>query len=59
MVCPDQSIRGPQKEKKERTENCGTLPTADIVGAVGKICAVCSGAREQFLTSTELDFELC
>ena len=35
MICPNQSNRGPLKEKKEENE-CGSLPTADIVGAVGK-----------------------
>ena len=34
MICPNQSNRGPLKEKKEL--KCGSLPTADIVGAVGK-----------------------
>ena len=40
MICRNQSNRGPlkKKEKKEEEENkCGSLPTADIVGAVGKM----------------------
>ena len=46
MICPNQSNRGPleKKEKKEEEENkCGSLPTADIVGAVGKMveCLIC------------------
>ena len=36
MICPNQSNRGPLKEKKKELK-CGSLPTADIVGAVGKI----------------------
>ena len=35
MICPNQSNRGPLKEEKKELK-CGTLPTADIVGAVGK-----------------------
>ena len=35
MICPNQSNRGPLKEKKKL--KCGSLPTADIVGAVGKM----------------------
>ena len=34
MICPNQSNRGPLKEKKKL--KCGSLPTADIVEAVGK-----------------------
>ena len=38
MICPNQSNRGPleKKEKKEEENKCGSLPTADIVGAIGK-----------------------
>ena len=38
MICPNQSNRGPLKKKKKEKEElkCGSLPTADIVGAVGK-----------------------
>ena len=39
MICPNQSNRGPleEEEEEEKEENkCGSLPTADIVGAVGK-----------------------
>ena len=38
MICPNKSNRGPleKKEKKEEENKCGSLPTADIVGAVGK-----------------------
>ena len=32
MICPNQSNRGPLKKEKLK---CGSLPTADIVGAVG------------------------
>ena len=44
MICPNQSNRGPLKEKKEKELKCGSLPTADIVGAVGKsdICQTIS-----------------
>ena len=34
MICPNQSNRGPLEEKNKN--KCGSLPTADIVGAVGK-----------------------
>ena len=40
MICPNKSNRGPleEEEEKEKEKNkCGSLPTADIVGAVGKI----------------------
>ena len=33
MICPNQSNRGPLKKEKLK---CGSLPTANIVGAVGK-----------------------
>ena len=38
MICPNQSNRGPleEEEEKEKENKCGSLPTADIVGAVGK-----------------------
>ena len=36
MICPNQSNRGPLEEK-EKENKCGSLPTADIVGAVGKM----------------------
>ena len=36
MICPNQSNRGPLEEKKKENK-CGSLPTADIVGAVGKM----------------------
>ena len=36
MICHSQSNRGPLKEE-EKELKYGSLPTADIVGAVGKI----------------------
>ena len=36
MICPNQSNRGPLKKEKKKELKCGSLPTADIVGAVGK-----------------------
>ena len=37
MICPNQSNRGPLNKRKKKKLKCGSLPTADIVGAVGKI----------------------
>ena len=37
MICPNQSNRGPLKEEKKNELKCGSLPTAVIVGAVGKM----------------------
>ena len=36
MICHSQSNRGPLKKEKKEELKCGSLPTADIVGAVGK-----------------------
>ena len=41
MIRPNQSNIGPLKKEekeKEEKEKCGSLPMADIVGAVGKKC---------------------
>ena len=45
MICPNQSNRGPLKELK-----CGSLPTADIVGAVGKNDMVAQVVEKRFHT---------
>ena len=43
MICPNQSNRGPlnMKKRKKKELKCGSLPTADIVGAVGKTTLHC------------------
>ena len=54
MICPNQSNRGPLKEKKEQKEKekCGSLPPADPSGPVEKQVARGDSIKEK---SCEID----
>ena len=57
MICPNQSNRGPLNMKKEKKKlKCGSLPTVDIDGAVGKI--VCILNKQLLALLTFLNQEL-